>query len=171
MSKAPGDAFDDQPSVRSGSALERARHDAEEGRLWLARHRLKGYLVDRPGSLQARRLLAELYRRDGYPDQAGRWGYLVDGGATDRERMLFERSATFPFRGIVNAEHLRLLLRWTGPVESAPGFTRAVLRDVDRRAAEQRAAYRYLRPTERISGLARAVLNALLERLSGGPRR
>jgi hypothetical protein len=147
------------------TAVDRARRDVEEGRLWLARHRLKGYLVDRSGSLEARRLLAELYRRDGYADQAGRWGYLVEDGATDRERMLFERSATFPFPGMVNAEHLRGLLGWSGPVDSAPSFTRAVLHDVDRRAAEQRVAYRRLRPTERMATLARDVLRALLQRL------
>jgi hypothetical protein len=40
--------------------------------------------------MDARRLLAHAYRVDGHADEAGRWGYLDEGAATDAERAAYE---------------------------------------------------------------------------------
>jgi hypothetical protein len=52
---------------------------------------LKRALHDDPLSLDARLALAAAYRELGLPDQAGRWGALTDGWATEIERDRFAR--------------------------------------------------------------------------------
>jgi hypothetical protein len=74
------------------NAITRAQGDLAAGDRAKARQRLKSYLVDRPGSAEARRLLTEAYRADGYLDEAGRWGYLDPDGATEQERAAYERA-------------------------------------------------------------------------------
>lgn len=76
----------------NGNAITRAQGDLAAGGRAKARQRLKSYLVDRPGSTEARRLLTEAYRADGYLDEAGRWGYLDPDGATEQERAAYERA-------------------------------------------------------------------------------
>lgn len=77
---------------RRSSGVVRARMDLGAGDPASARHRLKGYLVDRPTDLEARRLLARAYRADGQLDAAGLWGYLEADAATAEERAAFEHS-------------------------------------------------------------------------------
>lgn len=81
------------PSV--GGVLERAAADVTVGNLIRARRRLKDRVRAVPTDVAARRALAELYRADGYHDQAGRWGYLVAGFATERERRAFLSAARY----------------------------------------------------------------------------
>ena len=52
---------------------------------------LKAAVRDNPMSEQARLALASAYRELGMPDQAGRWGALSDGWATDVELDRFAR--------------------------------------------------------------------------------
>lgn len=84
--------MDAEGGSRRSSGVVRARMDLSAGDTASARHRLKGYLVDRPTDLEARRLLAHVYRVDGQVDAAGLWGYLEDHAATAEERAAFERS-------------------------------------------------------------------------------
>lgn len=77
---------------RRSNGLVRARTDLSAGDQAAARHRLKGYLVDRPTDLEARRLLAQAYRLGGQLDAAGLWGYLESDAATAEERAAFEHS-------------------------------------------------------------------------------
>lgn len=77
---------------RRSNGLVRARTDLSAGDQAAARHRLKGYLVDRPTDLEARRLLAQAYRLGGQLDAAGLWGYLEADAATAEERAAFEHS-------------------------------------------------------------------------------
>jgi len=56
--------------------------------------RLKAAIVAEPARAELRLELAELYRAHGYPDQAGRWGALEPGWATDEERQAF--ASLFP---------------------------------------------------------------------------
>ena len=65
--------------------------DLGEGRLALARQRLRGLVGSLPFRLDLRMLLAEVYRREGDLAQAGRWSYL-DGGRLDHEVAAFERA-------------------------------------------------------------------------------
>jgi len=64
---------------RAARAWHRGDH-AEALRL------LKSAVRGNPDSLAARRSLAELYRKLGNPDQAGRWGIVFDGWTTALER-------------------------------------------------------------------------------------
>ncbi|MEO5609865.1 MAG: DUF6584 family protein [Ornithinibacter sp.] len=77
---------------RRSCGVVRARMDLDAGDTASARHRLKGYLVDRPTDLEARRLLAQAYRMDGQLDAAGLWGYLEADAAAAEERAAFESS-------------------------------------------------------------------------------
>lgn len=107
--------------TRSLGALARAQLDAENGNHRVARQRLTGYLVNRPDSLEARLMLVDLYRRGGQLDEAGRWGYLIGGAATEAERRAFER------RGVNWPELIRLQLRKTLPVVDPSGYGQLVL--------------------------------------------
>jgi Tfp pilus assembly protein PilF len=85
----------DSPRNRS-TGLTRAQADLVRGDTAAARHRLKSYLVDRSTCMDARRLLAHAYRVDGHADEAGRWGYLDEGAATDAERAAYEHRWPWP---------------------------------------------------------------------------
>jgi len=74
-----------------GGAREWAADDLRLGRPAVARERLKSRLVEVPWSLPARELLAQAQRADGHPEEAGRWGFLVEGASTSAERAAFER--------------------------------------------------------------------------------
>jgi hypothetical protein len=100
------------------TALEKALIDLARGDLAKARRRLTNYLVDKPEVLDARSLLAEVYRREGYPDQAGRWGYLVEGGSTAAERELYERACAHRAPRTTPQRHVLTHLRW--PADLVP---------------------------------------------------
>ncbi|GLI28301.1 hypothetical protein ARHIZOSPH14_25430 [Agromyces rhizosphaerae] len=66
--------------------VERARELLAQGNHRAAINLLKPAAIrDRP-PFAKRRALAELYRQLGAPDQAGRWGIVIDGWTTPRER-------------------------------------------------------------------------------------
>lgn len=104
--------------TRSSGALDRARADASAGDYRAARRRLQSYLVNRPDSLDARLMLVELYRQEGHLDEAGRWGYLIGGAATEAERRAFEH------RGVrwAGVNLVLLQLRKTLPVVDPSGY-------------------------------------------------
>ena len=129
----------DRPET--ANALARAARDEAAGDFALARHRLKNYLHDRSDDLVARRALAALYRIDGYPDEAGRWGYLLPDGATERERQAFERSCAHRMPPLWRYTSVRRGLRWHQPVEEAPEEVREVLLRLDLAAARERAEW------------------------------
>lgn len=95
-----------------GKGLERARRDLAEGRPRLARERLKGPLASYRADTVVRRLLAEAYRRDGQPTEAGRWGFLDSSAATDREREAFLKREGCPPGTRMSRGHLRYLLKY-----------------------------------------------------------
>jgi hypothetical protein len=90
--------------------LERAKADLARGDVHKARDRLKGLLGTYPTCHEVRRLLAEAYRRDRQPSEAGRWGYLVGSHAGDLERAAFERHC-WRGRSRIAESDLRRLLR------------------------------------------------------------
>ncbi|AWB86001.1 DUF6584 family protein [Mycetocola zhujimingii] len=57
-----------------------------DGNVRLALNVLKNAAWADPGDLRVRRALAEMYREMGYPDQAGRWGIVLDGWTTAKEK-------------------------------------------------------------------------------------
>ena len=72
--------------------VERARELFEQGNHRAAIQLLKPAAIrDRP-PFEDRRALAELYRALDLPDQAGRWGIVLDGWTTARERDRLARS-------------------------------------------------------------------------------
>jgi hypothetical protein len=127
----------DEESLRT--AIDRALADRQAGRLGHARHRLKNYLVNKPVSTEARRLLADLYRADGYCDEAGRWGYLVEDGATAEECAAYERACAHRLRPNEAWTNLclRRSLHWTVAIEEADDYAAATLRRIDAAAAAE----------------------------------
>jgi hypothetical protein len=126
----------------SPGAIERALADMEHGHRSRARRRLKSYLVNHPTSMDARRLLTELYRADRHPDEAGRWGYLLRDGATTAERAAYERACAYRLTPDWTATYLRKGLHWNAPVESADDYAIGILRQLDARAAAEAEDYR-----------------------------
>ncbi|PWC07226.1 DUF6584 family protein [Mycetocola zhujimingii] len=66
--------------------INRAQQLIRVGKPSAARQALKAAVRAQPDSRPLRLLLAELYREIDCPDQAGRWGILVDGWTTPREQ-------------------------------------------------------------------------------------
>jgi len=134
-----------------GGARERAADDLRAGRPAVARERLKGYLVEVPWSLPARELLAQAQRIDGHPEEAGRWGFLVEGASTPAERAAFERASRFrhqwaPGPGFV-ATNMLTALRWPAGLAAGDAYADAALGELDSRAAgeaEAAARRRYI---------------------------
>lgn len=85
------------------------------------RDRLLAEVSIRPA---ARLELAELYRAEGHPDQAGRWGISVDGWTTNRERDAYR--ALLRGRGPDAASMLRRL-SGIAPGETLTADARAVI--------------------------------------------
>jgi hypothetical protein len=125
----------------SAGAIARALTDMEHGQRARARRRLKSYLVGHPTSMDARRLLAELYRADGHSDEAGRWGYLLREGATTAERTAYERACAYRLTPDWTSTHIRKGLHWDAPVESADPYAAGILRQLDTHAAAEAESY------------------------------
>jgi hypothetical protein len=106
-----------------------------------ARHRLKGYLVDRPTDLEARRLLAQAYRLDGQRDAAGLWGYLVADAATPEERAAFERSCTHRRGPHWVATSTLAALKWPVGTSAPDSHADHVLARLSEAAAAEKAAW------------------------------
>lgn len=82
--------FDDHMPVsqqqEEANEINRARQLIRVGKSAAARQALKAAVRAQPDSRPLHLLLAELYREIDCPDQAGRWGILIDGWATPREQ-------------------------------------------------------------------------------------
>lgn len=111
---------------------------AEDRAVWRAarieRDALRSRLVVDPSDADARLRLAASYRAHDHLDQAGRWGLLIEGGATPLEKTLFAR--TVVRTGAVDRERLNRLLLLTA--ESIPAATDA-LAEFDELLAEETA--------------------------------
>jgi len=112
--------------MRGVRGLDRAKADLERGDARTARERLKGWIVTYPYDSEARCLLAQAYRDDGQPTEAGRWGYLIGPAATSEERRAFERHA-FAGRPRITKPRLRRLLRCDELTAIADDEGRAIL--------------------------------------------
>lgn len=66
--------------------IARAHAHAERGEVRAAVELLKPYAAAEQPPYEKRRALAQLYRDLGAPDQAGRWGIVIDGWTTPFER-------------------------------------------------------------------------------------
>lgn len=106
--------------------LERAKADLERGEARIARERLKSWIATYPEDREARCLLAQAYRDDGQPTEAGRWGYLIGHAATADERRAFERHAFTRGRRLTQPR-LRHLLRCEDLLAIADDDGRALL--------------------------------------------
>ena len=107
--------------------LERARSELERGDVRTARERLKGLVATYPDDVVVRALLAQAYRLDGQPTEAGRWGYLIGSAATVEERLAFERHCAFGAAGRITESRLRHLLRCSDLTAIADDHGRAIL--------------------------------------------
>ncbi|NQX27908.1 hypothetical protein HQQ81_11205 [Microbacteriaceae bacterium VKM Ac-2854] len=76
----------------TSEALDRAKLRFADGDVSGAVSLLERCVEADPAWPDPRILLAELYRRSGDLIEAGRWGYLVDGGAVREELSAFERA-------------------------------------------------------------------------------
>lgn len=112
-----------------GDAITRARADAHAGDIARARDRLRGYLVHRPMSREARLLLADLYRRDGHSDEAGRWGYLYPDSTSAAERAAYERACAHRMGRGWTSTYIRRGLHWP---DGLPADDPAVQANIDR---------------------------------------
>lgn len=130
------------PVEESGDAIRRAVIDALANRRAEARQRLKSYLVAHPESMAARKLLAEVYRADQHPDEAGRWGYLLRDVASATERASYEKACADRMAPSWTYTYIRKGLHWTAPVELADDYAGAILRDLDARAEQEAAGWR-----------------------------
>jgi hypothetical protein len=113
--------------------LTRAKLDLERGDARKARDRLKGLVITYPHNQEVRALLAEAYRRDRQWPEAGRWGYLMGSGATDRERAAFESHCAFGWDTRITESRLRRLLRVDDLAAIADDTGRAILLDLPHR--------------------------------------
>jgi hypothetical protein len=109
------------------SGLDRARADLEHGDARKARERLKSWIATYPHDHAARNLLAQAYRDDGQPTEAGRWGYLQGAAATDAERLAFESRCAFGWQSRITEARLRHLLRCDDLTSIADDQGRAIL--------------------------------------------
>ena len=82
-------------------------------------------------------MLAGLYRADRYFDEAGRWGYLVEGGATDRERAAYEHACAHRGGAGWTWTHVRRSLNWPAEVAPVDDWSANLLRDLDARASHE----------------------------------
>lgn len=82
--------------MKNERALIRVRQDLASGRHGSAVRRLRAMLAADPSDASAYRLLTEVYRQLGNPEEAGRWGYLT-GDATAEEVAAFERAHPQPW--------------------------------------------------------------------------
>jgi len=114
--------------VSEEETLARVRADLELGRASMARQRLRGLVGSNPQRLDLREKLAELYRRDGFVSQAGRWSYLSEH-VDLAEVHAFEREYPDPVRRM-------RALGWRGPEEAAGHVAQERLAAV-RAAAEE----------------------------------
>lgn len=124
----------------SDAVLQRARDDLETGQWRLACHRLRGHLVDVPDCEAARAELVLLYRAAGYPQEAGRWGFLLADGASADELVAFEAGCSARLTSDWTATMMRKAIRW--PTELVPSTTVAKTRldALDARAINERQA-------------------------------
>ena len=126
--------------------LDRAKADLEHGDARKARERLKSILASHPEDLEVRALLAQAYRIDRQPTEAGRWGYLIGTAATDEERLAFERHCAFGWDSRITEARLRHLLRCADLTAIADEHGRATL-----------AALPTKRPPRRRDGIGAAL--------------
>lgn len=80
----------------------------ERRRLRARRNELRERIAREPLDLEAREGLAEIYRDEGYDDQAGRWDVLIPGWTSARERELFVKVVIRT--GSASSQRLRKLL-------------------------------------------------------------
>ena len=73
----------------AAAALDRARELVADGKQREAILLLRARVHAAPTSQDERRAFAQLYRELGHPDQAGRWGILIEGFTTAEERADF----------------------------------------------------------------------------------
>jgi hypothetical protein len=106
--------------------LSRVDADLTEGRIPVARQRLRGLVSSFPNDLTLRRRLAEVYRLYGESAEAGRWNYL------EEDRDAAETSA-FEAKYATASRRMRALA-WSGP-ESLASSTFAAERLAAVRAA------------------------------------
>jgi len=76
----------------TAEALDRAKTRFAEGDVRGAVSLLERCVEADPSWLDPRVLLSELYRRSGDLIEAGRWGYLIEQGASPEELQAFERA-------------------------------------------------------------------------------
>jgi hypothetical protein len=88
----------------------------QAGNVRLALNVLKNAAWADPGDLRVRRALAEMYRELGHPDEAGRWGIVLDGWTTPKERA--ELVKDIAYRG--EDEHLVKFLNLPSAPRSFP---------------------------------------------------
>lgn len=92
--------------------LERVDALLAGGDLAGARVRLRSLVAHAPRRLDVRERLAEVYRREGAAQEAGRWGYLGED-VTPQELRAFARANGGDARRMMAA------LRWEGPEDGA----------------------------------------------------
>jgi hypothetical protein len=97
-------------------------------------------LVNKPTSHEARLLLADLYRRDGHHDEAGRWSYLSPN-AEPRERAAYEHACAHRLHSSWTATYIRKGLHWPQGLLSEDDTTNALLASLDSRAAAERRSW------------------------------
>lgn len=119
----------------------------ESGELREARRRLRDLVRSVPHRLDVRERLADVYRREGHPEQAGRWAYL--GETVDPTELA-------AFRRAFGDDPVRIMaaLAWTGPEANAPTEVARERLSAVRREAEAAARRRltWERPVLRSRG-------------------
>ncbi|PWC07223.1 tetratricopeptide repeat protein [Mycetocola zhujimingii] len=152
-SRNPHLYFGGAPNLRESSAPDaRPAHTSHAGdrktlddaaRLWSVGKRrdalalLKAAVRANPDDLPLRLALAELYREMNSPDQAGRWGIVIEGWTTPVER---DRLARMLAPVGIPRDDLVEFLALTGPVESYPDLEEVVDGPLAAHVAQRKAA-------------------------------
>ncbi|MBX9244567.1 hypothetical protein ICW40_07065 [Actinotalea ferrariae] len=119
----------------------------ESGELREARRRLRDLVRSVPHRLDVREHLADVYRREGHPEQAGRWAYLSE---------TVDPAELAAFRRAFGDDPVQMMaaLAWTGSEANAPTEVARERLSAVRRDAEAAARRRltWERPTARSRG-------------------
>jgi hypothetical protein len=94
--------------------------------------------VNRPTSREARLLLADLYRRDGHVDEAGRWGYLYPEATAALERAAYEHACAHRMGGGWTSTYIRRGLHWPDGLAADDAEVATIIARLDKQAVEER---------------------------------
>jgi hypothetical protein len=146
------------------SVIDRAQADLADGRLWRARDRLTGALVNRPHDQEVIDLLGEVYLRMGDTPAAGRT--LMLSTRDDDDARQAREAFAWLHRG--NSHNLAAAVPVKAPIDAYPPSVRTRLEELAVRVRADgfrdpwQPRQRFSRRTEKLVGFSVAAIAAIL---------